>query len=148
VQQQLGPDSDVGKHFTPSYNPWDQHLCLAPDGDLFAAIRTGKASVVTDQIDTFTETGLQLRSGKQVDADIVVTATGLNLKVMGGIQIIVDGAPVDPSKALLYKGMMFSDVPNLAVALGYTNASWMLKCELTAQYVCCLLNHMDAQGYA
>jgi cation diffusion facilitator CzcD-associated flavoprotein CzcO len=107
-----------------------------------------KASVVTDQIDTFTETGLQLCSGERLDADIIVTATGLNLKVLGGIPLVVDGAPVDPSKALFYKGMMFSDVPNLAVALGYTNASWTLKCELTARYVCRLLNHMDARGYA
>ena len=148
VQKQLGPDYDVGRHFTPTYNPWDQRLCLAPDGDLFAAIRARKASVVTDQIDTFTKTGLQLCLGERLDADIIVTATGLTLKVLGGIHVVVDGAPVDLSKALLYKGMMLSDVPNLAVALGYTNASWTLKCELTAQYVCRLLNYMDEQGYA
>src|SRR3954467_8812100 len=105
VRKQLGPDYDVGKHFTPSYKPWDQRLCLAPDGDLFAALRAGKASVVTDRIDTFTETGLQLGSGEQLDADIIVTATGLNLKVLGGIPLVVDGALVDPSKALFYKGM-------------------------------------------
>src|SRR3954454_3075234 len=103
VRKQLGPDYDVGKHFTPTYNPWDQRLCLAPDGDLFDAIRTGKASVVTDQIDTFIETGLQLCSGERLDADIIVTATGLNLKIMGGIEIVVDGALVDPARALLYK---------------------------------------------
>jgi monooxygenase len=148
VRKQLGADYDIAKHFTPTYNPWDQRLCVAPDGDFFEAIRAGKASVATDQIDTFTEAGLQLRSGEQLDADIIVTATGLKLKVIGGIEIIVDGARVDLSKALLYKGMMFSGVPNLAVALGYTNASWTLKCELTAQYVCRVLNYMDAQGYA
>jgi monooxygenase len=148
VRKQLGPDYDVGKHFTPTYNPWDQRLCLAPDGDFFEGIRAGKASVVTDQIDTFTETGLQLRSGERLEADIVVTATGLDLTILGGIEVVVDGAAVDLSKALLYKGMMLSDVPNLTAALGYTNASWTLKSELTAQYVCRLLNHMDAQGYA
>src|SRR5215218_3446576 len=148
VRNQLGADYNVGTHFTPSYNPWDQRLCVAPDGDFFQAIRAGQASVVTDQIDTFTETGLQLRSGERLDADIVVTATGLKLKVVGGIEIVVDGTRVDLSKALLYKDMMFNDVPNLAVALGYTNASWTLKCELTAQYVCRVLNYMDARGYA
>src|SRR3954466_3204572 len=148
VRKQLGRDYNIGKHFTPTYIPWDQRLCLAPDGDFFEAIRTGKASVVTDEIDTFTETGLQLRSGERLEADIIVTATGLTLKVLGGIHVVVDGAPVDLSKALLYKGMMLSDVPNLTAALGYTNASWTLKCELTAQYVCRLLNHMDARGYA
>ena len=148
VRKQLDADYDVDRHFRPTYNPWDQRLCVAPDGDFFAAIRAGKASVVTDQIDTFTETGLELRSGEPLDADLIVTATGLKLKAVGGIEIIVDSARVDLSKALLYKGMMLSGVPNLAVALGYTNASWTLKCELTAQYVCRLLNDMDARGYA
>ncbi len=148
VQDELGPDYDVGKHFTPTYNPWDQRLCLVPDSDLFEVIRSGRVSVVTDEIETFTETGLRLRSGEELKADIVVTATGLKVKLLGGMQIIVDDAPVDLPETLLYKGMMFSDVPNLACAIGYTNASWTLKCELTSAYVCRLINHMDAKGYA
>jgi monooxygenase len=147
VRNELGPGYDVGKHFTPAYNPWDQRLCLVPDADFFKAIRSGKASVVTDEIETFTNEGLQLRSGEKVRADIVITATGLTVKLFGGMQVVVDGAAVDQSKALTYKGMMFSDVPNLAYALGYTNASWTLKCELTSAYVCRLLNHMGARGY-
>ncbi|WP_119677692.1 flavin-containing monooxygenase [Indioceanicola profundi] len=148
VQAHLGPGHDVEKHFTPSYNPWDQRLCLVPDADLFKSIRDGKASVVTDQIDSFTETGLRLRSGGQLDADVVVTATGLKLKMMGGMRMEVDGRPVEMPNTLTYKGMMFSDIPNLAAAIGYTNASWTLKCELTSEYVCRLLKHMDARGYA
>ncbi|MGB7923978.1 MAG: NAD(P)/FAD-dependent oxidoreductase [Pyrinomonadaceae bacterium] len=147
VRSHLGEQYDI-KHFTPKYNPWDQRLCLVPDSDLFRAIRDGRASVVTDHIDTFTETGLQLKSGARLDADIVVTATGLVLKLMSGLQLVVDGAPVDLSKTMAYKGMMYSDVPNLASAFGYTNASWTLKCDLTAEYVCRLLNHMDRYGYA
>jgi cation diffusion facilitator CzcD-associated flavoprotein CzcO len=148
VQDELGSDYDVGKHFTPTYNPWDQRLCLLPNGNLFEVIRSGRVSVVTDEIETFTETGLRLRSGEELKADIVVTATGLKVKLLGGMQIIVDDAPVDLPETLLYKGMMFSDVPNLACAIGYTNASWTLKCELTSAYVCRLINHMDAKGYA
>jgi monooxygenase len=148
VQDELGPDYDVGKHFTPTYNPWDQRLCLVPDSDLFEVIRSGRISVVTDEIEAFTKTGLRLRSGEELRADIVVTATGLKVKLLGGMQIIVDDAPVDLPETLLYKGMMFSDVPNLACAIGYTNASWTLKCELTSTYVCRLINHMDAKGYA
>jgi monooxygenase len=147
VRNQLGEEYDI-KHFTPQYNPWDQRLCLVPDSDLFTAIRGGRASVVTDHIDTFTETGLQLKSGEHLDADIVVTATGLVLKLMSGLQLMVDGAAVDLSKTMAYKGMMYSDVPNLASAFGYTNASWTLKCDLTAEYVCRLLKHMDRHGYA
>lgn len=147
VRRKLGPDYDV-RHFTPQYNPWDQRLCLVPDSDLFASIGSGKASVVTDHIETFTETGLKLRSGDHLTADIVVTATGLSMKLMSGLQLVVDGAPVDMSKALAYKGMMYSNVPNLASALGYTNASWTLKVDLTAEYICRLLNHMDRHGYA
>jgi cation diffusion facilitator CzcD-associated flavoprotein CzcO len=146
-RKQLGRDYDL-KHFTPQYNPWDQRLCLAPNADIFRAIRQGRASVVTDHIETFTETGLQLRSGERLDADIIVTATGLVLKLMSGLQLFVDGAAVDMSKTIAYKGMMYSDVPNLASALGYTNASWTLKCDLTAEYVCRLLKHMDRHGYA
>lgn len=147
VRQQLGQDYDP-KHFTPDYNPWDQRLCLVPDSDLFRAIRVGRASVVTDHIETFTETGLQLKSGEHLDADIIVTATGLVLKLMSGLQLFVEGKPVDLSKTIAYKGMMYSDVPNLAQAFGYTNASWTLKCDLTAEYVCRLLNYMDRHGYA
>jgi monooxygenase len=148
AQQELGPDYDVGRHFTPTYKPWDQRLCLIPDADLFQAIRSGRVSVVTDGIETFTETGLRLRSGDELKADIIVTATGLKVKLLGGMQLAVDDAPVDLAKTVLYKGMMLSDVPNLACAIGYTNASWTLKCELTSAYVCRLLNHMDAKGYA
>lgn len=147
VRHELGEQFDL-KHFTPQYNPWDQRLCLVPDSDLFKAIRGGRVSVVTDQIDTFTETGLQLKSGEHLDADIIVTATGLVLKLMSGLQLVVDGAPVELSQTLAYKGMMYSDVPNLASAFGYTNASWTLKCDLTAEYVCRLLKHMDKHGFA
>ncbi len=147
VRHQLGPDYDV-KHFTPSYNPWDQRLCLVPDADLFNSIRSGKSSVVTDEIETFTDTGIKLKSGASLDADVVVTATGLNLRLMSGLQLIVDGRPVELSKTMAYKGMMYSDVPNLASAFGYTNASWTLKCDLTGEYICKLLNYMDDHRYA
>src|SRR5579859_4624258 len=146
VKTQLGPDYDVEKHFTPRYNPWDQRMCLVPDGDLFRAIRKGRASVVTDHIETFTERGIKLRSGQELEADLIVTATGLNLVVLGDVQFTVDGRPVDLSKTMNYKGMMFSDVPNLASAFGYTNASWTLKCDLTCAYVCRLLNHLEKTG--
>lgn len=146
VRQELGADYDL-KHFSPRYNPWDQRLCLVPDGDLFRAIKDGRASVVTDHIETFTETGLQLKSGEQLEADIIVTATGLVLKLISGLQLIVDGRQVELSQTMAYKGMMYSDVPNLATAFGYTNASWTLKCDLTAESVCRLLNYMDRHGY-
>ena len=119
VEKELGSEYDVNKHFSPRYNPWDQRLCLVPDADLFAAIRAGKASIVTDEIETFTEKGLRLRSADELEADIIVTATGLRLKLLGGLQIIVDGKPVEMSRTLGYKGVMFSDVPNLASAFGY-----------------------------
>jgi cation diffusion facilitator CzcD-associated flavoprotein CzcO len=135
------------KHFTPPYNPWDQRLCFAPDADLFDAIRAGRVSVVTDHIDTFTEDGLLLTSGEHLNADIIVTATGLVLRLFSGMQLVVDGAPVELPKTFVYKGMMFSDIPNLAFAVGYTNASWTLKCDLTAGYVCRLLNYMDQHDY-
>ncbi|MEZ4867826.1 MAG: NAD(P)/FAD-dependent oxidoreductase [Caldilineaceae bacterium] len=147
VRKELGPDYDVDTHFSPHYNPWDQRLCVAPDGDLFRVIQAGKAAVVTDQIERFTENGITLQSGEELAADIVVTATGLVIQLMGGMTLSVDGAPVDLSKLLSYKGMMFSDLPNFASVFGYTNASWTLKCELTCQYVCRLLNYMDQQGY-
>jgi len=147
VRTQLGKEYDP-KHFTPPYNPWDQRLCLVPDADLFRAIRERRVSIVTDQIETFTDDGLLLKSGEHLNADIIVTATGLVLKLFSGMQLVVDKAPVDLPKTLVYKGMMFSDVPNLAFAVGYTNASWTLKCDLAAGYVCRLLNHMDHHGYS
>jgi cation diffusion facilitator CzcD-associated flavoprotein CzcO len=147
VRTHLGPKYDVDTHFKPSYNPWQQRLCLVPDADLFNAIRQGKASVVTDHIDSFTEKGIRLKSGQALEADIIVTATGLNLLALGGMQIVVDRQDVDFARELSYKGMMLSDVPNLAVALGYTNASWTLKADLTSEYVCRLLNYMDRHGY-
>ena len=146
VRAQLGPDYDVAKHFTPRYNPWEQRLCLVPDGDLFEAIKSKRASVVTDEIEGFTETGLKLKSGAEIEADLVVTATGLNLQVLGGLQVTVDGALIDWSRSMSYKGLMFGGVPNLASAFGYTNASWTLKCDLTCEFVCRLLNHMSARG--
>jgi cation diffusion facilitator CzcD-associated flavoprotein CzcO len=148
VRAQLGPDYDVETHFTPRYNPWEQRLCLIPDADLFDAIRTGSASVVTDRIDTFTEQGILLESGRQLDADIIVTATGLNLQFLSDLDTTVDGRKVDFSTTLGYKGMMFSGVPNLASSFGYTNASWTLKADLSCEYVCRLLNHMTATGTA
>jgi monooxygenase len=146
VKKELGPDYDVKTHFTPRYNPWDQRLCLVPDSDLFAAIREGRVSVVTERIETFTETGLKLGSGVELPADVIVTATGLDLLALGGLALSVDGRAVDLAKTFGYKGMMFSDVPNLAAAFGYTNASWTLKCDLTCAYVCRLLNHMARTG--
>jgi cation diffusion facilitator CzcD-associated flavoprotein CzcO len=143
--EQLPAGYDMG-HFTPRYNPWDQRLCLVPDADLFRAIRKGSASVVTDTIATFTPRGIRLGSGREIDADIVVTATGLKLNLLGDVQIAVDGQPRDLSKTLVYKGMMFSGIPNLASTFGYTNASWTLKADLTARYVCRLLGRMDATG--
>jgi cation diffusion facilitator CzcD-associated flavoprotein CzcO len=147
AQQELGPDYDVGTHFTPSYNPWDQRLCLVPDADLFKAIKAGKVSMVTDHIETFTEKGIRLRSGRELEADIVVTATGLVMKLMGGMGLEVDGQAVNLPRSLVYKGMMCQDVPNLAFAIGYTNASWTLKVDLSSEYVCRLLNYMDAHGH-
>ena len=146
VREHLGPDYDVETHFTPRYNPWDQRLCLVPDADLFAALKQGKASVVTDTIDRLVPAGIALASGKTLDADIIVTATGLDLQLMSGIAFSVDGAPVDFGKALQYKGMMFSDVPNLTYTFGYTNASWTLKADLVATYVSRLLNTMKKRG--
>ena len=147
LQKQLPPGYDIDTHFKPRYGPWDQRLCLVPDGDLFDAIWAGRASVVTDHIESFTETGLRLQSGDELEADLIVTATGLNLLALGGMQIAVDGQEVDVSQAMSYKGMMLSGVPNLAMAFGYTNASWTLKCDLTCGYVCRLLNHMDEHGF-
>ena len=141
--QELTPDFDVATHFTPNYNPWDQRLCAVPDGDLFGAIRTGRVSVVTDTIDCFTANGIRLQSGKTLAADVIVVATGLKLELLGGMSLSVDGKPVIPNEAMVYKGMMLSDVPNFAMAFGYTNSSWTLKADLTAGYVCRLLTYMD-----
>lgn len=146
VRKALGADYDIATHFTPRYNPWDQRLCLAPDGDLFKAIKSGRASVATDHIDTFTKDGIKLRSGIELEADLIVTATGLDLVVLGNIQLVVDDRPIDLSKTMGYRGMMYSDVPNLASALGYSHASWTLKANLTCEYVCRLLNHMERKG--
>ena len=146
VRAQLGPDYDVETHFTPSYNPWDQRLCLVPDAEMFAQIRAGRASVVTDHIERFTETGILLKSGKTLEADVVVSATGLNLQVWNGIEVVVDGRTVEAATTLSYKGMMYECVPNMASAFGYTNASWTLKCDLTCEYVCRVLNHLKKTG--
>jgi len=146
VERRLPQGYDIDTHFKPSYRPWDQRMCLVPDGDLFDAICTRRASIVTDQIETFTETGLRLKSGAELEADLIVTATGLNLLTLGGMKIGVDGRDVEVSQTMSYKGMMLSGVPNLAIAFGYTNASWTLKCDLTCAHVCRLLNHMDADG--
>ncbi len=148
VRKSLGPDYDVATHFTPDYNPWDQRLCAVPDGDMFAAIRAGSAEVVTDHIDMFNRTGIQLKSGKQLDADIVILATGLNLKFAGGVKHSIDGRELDLSQHFIYRGMMFSGIPNLAFTVGYTNSSWTLKTDLTSKYVCRLLDKMDRGKYA
>ncbi|MFF5175742.1 flavin-containing monooxygenase [Micromonospora sp. NPDC000089] len=137
---------DVDRHFSPRYDPWDQRLCVVPDGDLFDAVKAGRASVVTDTVDTFTETGIRLGSGEELPADVVVTATGLNLLAFGGMTIAVDGVDVDLGGTVAYKGMMLSGVPNFAMTIGYTNASWTLKADLVATYVCRLLRHLDATG--
>jgi len=147
VKMALGPEYDVARHFTPRYNPWEQRLCLVPDGDLFKSIRDKRASVVTNAIDTFTKGGIKLQDGSELEADIIVTATGLNLQVLGGLEVSVDGRAVDFARTLNYKGMMYSDIPNMASAFGYTNASWTLKCDLTCEYVCRLINYMDRNGY-
>lgn len=147
ISKELG-DEQLEKNFTPKYDPWDQRLCVVPDSDLFEAIREEKASIVTGIIETFTTTGVRLDNGEELDADIIVTATGLRLKIMAGLELVVDGEVVDLSQKMAYKGMMYNDVPNLAQAFGYTNASWTLKCDLTSKYVCRLLKHMDTQGFA
>ena len=147
VSDELGPEFDIKTHFTPKYNPWDQRLCLVPDSDMFETIRSGRAEVVTDHIERFVKDGILLKSGKVLSADIIVTATGLKLEVLGGMTLNIDGQRVDMSKTLSYKGLMYSDIPNLASSFGYTNASWTLKCDLTCEYVCRILNHMSDHGY-
>lgn len=147
VRRLLPKGYDVEQHFTPSYNPWDQRLCVVPDGDLFAAISRGEASVVTDHIDRFTPTGIRLRSGAELEADVVVTATGLALLPLGGIALSVDGRPVDVAEATIFRSMMLSGVPNYAFAFGYTNSSWTLKVDLVCEHLCRLLDHLDTQGH-
>ena len=146
VRRRLPEGYDIDTHFTPTYKPWDQRMCAVPDGDLFEAISSGRASVVTDHIDTFTENGILLKSGRELEADIIVTATGLDLQLFGGMQIAVDGEPLVPHDHFAYKGFMLSDVPNLAFAVGYTNSSWTLKVDLVCEFLCRLIVHMDARG--
>ena len=146
VKMELGADYDIAKHFTPAYNPWDQRLCLVPNGDFFKSMREGKASVVTDHITSFTETGIQLASGEHLDVDIIITATGLELVTLGEMDFFVDGNQVDFAKTWTYKGFAYSDIPNMASTFGYINASWTLRSDLTAEYVCRLLNHMRKKG--
>jgi cation diffusion facilitator CzcD-associated flavoprotein CzcO len=145
-RRRLPTGYDLETHFTPRYKPWDQRLCLVPDGDLYEAISEDRVSIVTDQISTFSETGIDLESGTRLDADIVVTATGLNILLVGGMTLTVDGVPVEASEKVAYKGMMLDGVPNFAFCVGYTNASWTLKADLVSEYVCRLLKTMDASG--
>ncbi|CBL46607.1 flavin-binding family monooxygenase [gamma proteobacterium HdN1] len=145
VRQQVGPDVDM-KHFTPRYNPWEERLCAVPNGDMFKAIREGRMEVVTDHIETFTENGIRLKSGNELPADIIVTATGLDLLLMGGITVKKDGQPIDLTQKMAYKGALLQDVPNLAMVFGYTNSSWTLKADLVAEYVCRLIKYMDKAG--
>ncbi len=146
AQKQLGPDYPVSTHFNPKYNPWDQRMCLIPDADLFNQINSGRASVVTDTVDTFTDSGIKLASGQELKADIVVSATGLDLQFLGGAAVKVEGETVDLSKRLTYKGMMYEGVPNMVSVFGYTNASWTLKCDLTCEFACRVIKRMDKAG--
>lgn len=146
IRAELGEDFDVERHFSPHYKPWDQRFCLAPDGDFFAALKSGKASIVTDHIERFEKDGIRLKSGELIEADLIIPATGLEMQVGGGMDIRVDGQPVIPADRITYRGMMLSGVPNAALAFGYTNASWTLKIDLTAERVCRLLNHMAREG--
>ena len=147
LAEELPPDFDIDLHFKPHYEPWDQRVCLVPDSDLFRAIREGRVSVVTDQVANFTKQGILLKSGQELPADIIVTATGLKLLACGGVRLSVDGTPVEPGRTLTYKGLMLSNVPNCAACVGYTNASWTLRADLSSAYVCRLLNHMDRHRY-
>lgn len=146
VRRYLREGYDVETHFNPRYNPWDERVCFVPDGDFFDAINSGKAEVVTDTIDTFTERGIRLHSGRELEADLVVSATGLNVKILGGMEASVDGEAIVPGEKIFYRGTMFSDVPNFAMVIGYTNATWTLKVDLICRYICRLLNRMDATG--
>jgi cation diffusion facilitator CzcD-associated flavoprotein CzcO len=146
VERSLPPGYDVDTHFKPPYDPWDQRFCLVPDSDLFEVISNGRAELVTDRIESFTEGGIELQSGGELEADVIIAATGLNLLFLGGIELVVDGEPIDTAGSMTYRGMMLNGVPNLAFAVGYTNASWTLKVDLVSEYVCRLLAHMDATG--
>ncbi|MBM1144919.1 NAD(P)/FAD-dependent oxidoreductase [Alcanivorax sp. ZXX171] len=145
ARRQLGGEVDM-KHFKPSYNPWDERLCAVPNGDLFKVLKKGEASIVTDHIDTFTGNGIRLKSGEELEADIIVSATGLNVQLLGGADLTVDGETREPNDMLVYKGLMLRDVPNMAMVFGYTNSSWTLKADLVAEYVGRLLNHMSRKG--
>ncbi len=147
LERRLPPGYDIDRHFTPSYNPWEQRLCAVPDGDLFEAISAGTVSVVTDRIETFTERGIRLASGEELEAEIVIAATGLDLAVLGDIELVVDGEPVVPGEKIVYKSSMLSDVPNFTFVFGYTNASWTLKLDLVCEYTCSLIAQMDRRGY-
>ncbi len=147
AERRLPEGYDVQKHFGPKYNPWDERLCLAPNGDLFRTIKKGKADVVTDTIDTFTKTGIKLASGQELEADIIVTATGLNLQLFGGAEILRNGEAIDLHDTMAYKGMMLTQMPNMAFTVGYTNASWTLKADLVSEFVCRVLNYMDDNGF-
>ena len=147
LQRRLPPGYDIDTHFNPRYEPWDQRMCIVPDGDLFDAIGAGRVSVVTDRIETFTETGLALASGSELEADLIVTATGLKMVPLGGIQLNVDGSDIELPEALVYRGMLLSGIPNMAFAFGYTNQSWTLGADLTSEQVCALIKHMDRRGY-
>lgn len=147
VRKEVGENADM-KHFTPRYNPWEERLCAAPDGDFFEKMREGKASVVTDVIDCFTESGIKLTSGRELEADIIVTATGLNVQMMGGLTLMLDDTPVDIGKKMTYKSVMIEDIPNFLWVFGYVNAPWTLKCDIASRYICRLMKHMDTHGYA
>jgi cation diffusion facilitator CzcD-associated flavoprotein CzcO len=147
VKKEMGDGYDL-THFNPLYNPWDQRLCIVPDGDLFKSIKSGKAEVITDTIQQFTANGILLSSGKELQADIIVTATGLKVQMLGGMTLRLDGKRVEPKDIHCYRGVMFSDIPNFAVAIGYTNASWTLKCDLNCDYVVRVLNHMDKNQFS
>lgn len=147
VRRRLGESVDMS-HFTPNYMPWDERLCAVPDGDLFDVLASGEASVVTDQIETFTETGILLKSGRELEADVIVTATGLNLQMLGGMELSVDGEVREMHDAMTYKGVLLQDLPNMAFMFGYTNAPWTLKSDMAAEYLCRLMRHMDSNGYA
>lgn len=147
MRRGLGPDFDIARHFTPRYNPWDQRICVAPDGDFFTTLRTGRASVVTDTIASFTPTGIRLTSGAEIASDIIITATGLTMRMSGGIRITVDGRPVGFEDTFTYKGALYTGIPNFAVTIGYVNASWTMKCELIARYVIRLIRHMEARKF-
>tara|TARA_Y100001970_G_C14172709_1_gene825078 strand:+ start:58 stop:795 length:738 start_codon:yes stop_codon:yes gene_type:complete len=147
LRKEVGPDIDVEKHFVPNYKPWDQRLCLAKDGDFFKVLKEGKASIVTDLIDSFYENGIQLKSGEKIQADIIVKATGLELLPLGGIELYVNGKQIDYSKSYTYKGAGISNVPNFLSVFGYINASWTLRADLISKYLCRLLNYLKSKGF-